>query len=113
MELTEEQAASFEHLCNAADVFALALRNFRHVLQSGPAESFPAVVEAAAMAQPESEGWTPELIDHWRKNDATPAIWDALPECLKTPPDGFKWLEFAADTVDGVELCNTLMKAAA
>ena len=110
--LSSEQSAALENLCNMANAFALVLREFAHAFR-GHEESFPAFIEAAAVPVPPLDGWTPELIEHWRKNEATPAIWDALPECLKTPPAGFRWLEFAADTPEGPEICNTLMKAAA
>ena len=112
MELTEEQAIAAEVLADALLELSVAVRGFANLF-ARPAESFPAVVEAAAMAQPEPGEWTPELIERYRKDDISDKELHALPSWMHFAPEGYNWLEFKYFAPDGVELRSTLVKAAA
>ena len=70
MEITRRQIAAIKRLAGALQALADAFQECAKEASQSHAESFPAVVEAAAVAcASHRDGWTLELIEYWRMND--------------------------------------------
>ena len=109
--LTDKQTAALTRLADMLDLISDSVRECAREF-SGHDESFPAVVETAALAAP-LDGWTPELIEHHRKGDISEKELHALPSWMHFAPEGYNWIQFKYFAPDGVELRSTLVKAAA